>query len=261
MFNLLDEFTFRSVLLLLLDIYLVWLILYLVLRVIKLNVRAIQILKGLVFIYIINFVSEFFDLHTLNSLVEIVIQWGLLVVIIIFQPEIRSGLEQIGRNSMLRRSKNNEEQGAVSILCESVSFLAKRRIGALVVIERNVKLDEFVSTATLINSHLSVELLTTIFVPTTPLHDGAVIIRDEKLYCAAAYLPTTTREDMSKAFGTRHRAAMGVSEVSDSITLVVSEETGRFSIAYSGTLKSYEAIEDFKKDLEYYLDGKIKGGG
>ena len=249
-----NNFKFFDILLLCLDIYLVWLIIYYVLRLIKSNVRAIQILKGLVFIYLINFVSQILNLYTLNSLIGNVIDWGLLAVIIIFQPEIRSGLEQLGRNSILTRERTDKEDNKViDILKNSMEFLAKRRIGALIVIERGVNLDEFITPSTILGAAITQELLTTIFVPTTPLHDGAIIIRDNMLYCAGAYLPSTRREDISKSFGTRHRAAIGISEISDSITLVVSEETGRCSIAFKGELKVYEDMNLFYNDLKQYL--------
>ena len=254
MINTVEDFTFLNLVLVGLDVYFVWLIIYYVLRLIKSNVLAVQILKGVILIYIIDIISQVFDLYTLNSLIGNVIDWGLLAIIIVFQPEIRSGLEQIGRNSTLNREKNIlGDRDIVSILTNSVEFLAKRRIGALIVIERGVKLDEFITPSTIVDGEISQELLTTIFVPTTPLHDGAVMIRDGKLYCAGAYLPSTRREDINKAFGTRHRAAIGISEISDSITLVVSEETGRFSIAYKGELKVYDQVDLFSRDLKQYL--------
>lgn len=252
--NSVDSFKFFDLLLVGLDIYFVWLIIYYILKLIKSNVRAVQILKGVILIYIIDLVSQIFDLYTLNSLIGNIIDWGLLAIIIIFQPEIRSGLEQIGRNSTLNREQNKfVEHDVISILANSVEFLAKRRIGALIVIERGVKLDEFITPSTIIDGEISQELLTTIFVPTTPLHDGAIMIREEKLYCAGAYLPSTRREDINKSFGTRHRAAIGISEISDSVTLIVSEETGRYSIAYKGELKVYDRIDAFKNDLKQYL--------
>lgn len=252
--NSVDSFKFFDLLLVGLDIYFVWLIIYYILKLIKSNVRAVQILKGVILIYIIDLVSQIFDLYTLNSLIGNIIDWGLLAIIIIFQPEIRSGLEQIGRNSTLNREQNKfVEHDVITILANSVEFLAKRRIGALIVIERGVKLDEFITPSTIIDGEISQELLTTIFVPTTPLHDGAIMIREEKLYCAGAYLPSTRREDINKSFGTRHRAAIGISEISDSVTLVVSEETGRYSIAYKGELKVYDRIDAFKNDLKQYL--------
>ncbi len=254
MINDISGFKLFDLLLLCLDIYLVWLIVYYVLKLIRSNVRAVQILKGVVFVYLINFISQIFNLYTLNSLIGNVIDWGLLAVIIIFQPEIRSGLEQLGRNSILVRERTDKEDTKViDILKNSMEFLAKRRIGALIVIERGINLDEFITPSTILGATITQELLTTIFVPTTPLHDGAIIIRDNLLYCAGAYLPSTRREDISKLFGTRHRAAIGISEISDSITLVVSEETGRCSIAQKGELKVYEDIDLFYKDLKQYL--------
>lgn len=254
LFGSFEEFTFMNLFIFALDIYFVWLILFYILKLIKANVRAIQILKGLIFVYVLNVLSNWLNLYTLNSLIENVIDWGILAIIIIFQPEIRGGLEQLGRNSIISRGQNRlEEEGMASILTHSIEFLAKRRIGALIVIEQDVKLDEFITPSTLMDSALSKELLTTIFIPTTPLHDGAVIIRNDKLYCAGAYLPSTRREDVNKAFGTRHRAAIGISEISDSITLTVSEETGRFSIAINGELQIYNDMEIFKRDLQRHL--------
>ena len=168
MINTVEDFTFLNLVLVGLDVYFVWLIIYYVLRLIKSNVRAVQILKGVILIYIIDIISQVFDLYTLNSLIGNVIDWGLLAIIIVFQPEIRSGLEQIGRNSTLNREKNIlGDRDIVSILTNSVEFLAKRRIGALIVIERGVKLDEFITPSTIVDGEISQELLTTIFVPTT----------------------------------------------------------------------------------------------
>jgi len=234
------------------DVYLVWFVIYMLFTLIKFNVRTVQILKGLVFIYVVNFISHLFDLTALQFLASFIMQFGVLVVIIIFQPEIRGALEQIGLKSII--SKQKEEQTLVDMLCQSIDFLSKRRIGALIVIEKRVKLDEFITPATVIDSRVSAELLNTIFIPTTPLHDGAVIIRDEKIYCAGAYLPLTNREDVSKALGTRHRAAIGVSEISDVITLVASEETGTISIAHNGDIRQFENIEKFKKRLELHME-------
>lgn len=250
-FNNFEEFNLVNLLMLALDAYFVWLIIYYVLKLIKANVRAIQIMKGLIFVYLLYFLSRWLNLQALNMLITMIIDWGILAIIVIFQPEIRGGLEQLGRNSLISRGSGLvKEEGIATILTQSIEFLAKRRIGALIVIEKEVKLDEFITPSTLMDSELSKELLTTVFIPTTPLHDGAVIIRDNKLYCAGAYLPSTRREDISKDLGTRHRAAIGISEISDSITLTVSEETGRFSIAMNGELKAYTDLELFKKDLQ-----------
>jgi len=234
------------------DIYLVWIVFYLLLNLIKLNIRTMQLLKGLAFILILNFISEWLDLTALSELVSEVMSFGILVIIIIFQPELRGALEQIGINAVKGSDKKNKTT-FIDSLCQSVDYLAKRRIGALIVIEQDIKLDEFLTSATIMDSKLSFELLNTIFVPTTPLHDGAVIIRDENIYCAGAYLPLTTREDVSKELGTRHRAAIGASEITDGIVLVVSEETGTMSIARNGRLTRFEDINEFNEALKSYI--------
>lgn len=208
-----------------------------------------QILKGLIFIYIISFFSNLFNLPALYAMVDMVIAYGVLAVLIIFQPEIRAALERIGLNSA-KGHKKSKKADLIDLLAASVDYLSKRRIGALVVIEQEVNLDEFLISSTIMDSWISMELLNTIFAPTTPLHDGAVIIRDEKVYSAAAYLPLTNRTDVSKEFGTRHRAAIGVSEITDAIVLVVSEESGEISIARRGYITKFETIEEFKVSLQ-----------
>lgn len=234
------------------DIYLVWIVFYLLLNLIKLNVRTFQLLKGVVFVFILRFISELLDLTALYTILNEVTRFGILVILIIFQPELRGALEQIGINAVKGTDKK-DSLTIVDALCQSVEYLAKRRIGALIVIEKEVKLDEFISSSTIMDSKLSFELLNTIFVPTTPLHDGAVIIRDENIYCAGAYLPLTTREDISKELGTRHRAAIGASEITDGIVLVVSEETGCMSIARNGRITRFVDIDEFKEALQSYI--------
>ena len=234
------------------DAYLVWVIIYLLLNLIKLNTRTLQLLKGLFLIVLLSLISQWFHLAALEELVNIVMGHGILALIILFQPELRGALEQIGLNTV-KVSEKRHKNTLVDILCQSAQYLSKRRIGALIVIEQEVKLDEFLNSATLMDSQLSFELLNTIFVPTTPLHDGAVIIRNEHIYCAGAYLPLTNREDVSKELGTRHRAAIGASEITDGVVLVVSEETGTMSIARNGRITRFEEIDKFKEALQSYL--------
>jgi len=234
------------------DIYLVWIVIYLLLNLIKLNVRTLQLIKGLAFIWVLSLISEQLDLIGLRQLIGTVTGHAVLFLIIIFQPEIRGALEQIGINAVKGSDKRNKVS-LVDSLCYSVEYLAKRRIGALIVIEQDVKLDEFLSSSTILDSELSAELLNTIFVPTTPLHDGAVIIRNGNIYCAGAYLPLTNRENISKELGTRHRAAIGASEITDGIVLIVSEETGIMSIARNGRITRFEAIGEFKEALRSYI--------
>ena len=234
------------------DIYLVWIVIYLLLNLVKLNVRTLQLLKGLVFIFVLYLISEWFDLTALNNLISTVTRNTVLVMIIIFQPEVRGALEQIGINAVKGNDTKNKNT-LVETLCQSALYLSQHRIGALIVIEQEVKLDEYLTTATIMDSKLSFELLSTVFVPTTPLHDGAVIIRNDNIYCAGAYLPLTSREDISKELGTRHRAAIGASEITDSVVLVVSEETGTMSIARNGRITRFKDINDFKEALQSYL--------
>ncbi|MCL1990072.1 MAG: diadenylate cyclase CdaA [Defluviitaleaceae bacterium] len=252
LFDSLINLRFLGYLGLLLDIYLVWIVTYLLLNLIKLNVRTLQLLKGVIFIFILHTISGWLNLTALRALVSIVTTHSVLVAMIIFQPEIRGALEQIGINAV----KGSDRRNRVSLidsLCQSAEYLSKRRIGALIVIEQDVKLDEFLTSATIMDSKLSFELLNTIFVPTTPLHDGAVIIRNENIYCAGAYLPLTTRENISKELGTRHRAAIGASEITDGVVLVVSEETGTMSIARKGRITRFETIDAFKEALHGYI--------
>ena len=246
------DLTLLEYLRLVFDIYLVWIVIYLLLNLVKLNIRTMQLIKGLVIILILHFISDWFDLIALHGLVGTVTQHGVLLTIIVFQPELRAALEQIGINTVKGYGQRNKNT-LVESLCLSVEYLSKRRIGALIVVEQEVKLDEYITSATIMDSKLSFELLNTIFVPTTPLHDGAVIIRNENIYCAGAYLPLTSREDINKELGTRHRAAIGASEITDSIVLVVSEETGTMSIARNGRITRFKENNDFKEALQSYL--------
>ena len=252
--NLIESFlnlTLFGYLQLVLDIYLVWIVIYLLLNLVKLNVRTLQLLKGLVFILALSLVSSWIELTALGNLIGTVTAHPALIMIIIFQPELRAALEQIGINAV-KGSDNLRKTTVIDALVNSVEYLAKRHIGALIVLEQDVRLDEYLSSATSLDSDISAELLNTIFVPATPLHDGAVILREEKIYCAGAYLPLTAREDISKELGTRHRAAIGASEISDAIILVVSEETGSMSIARNGKITKFETIQEFKEVLESY---------
>jgi len=181
-----------------------------------------------------------------------IMAFNILVILVIFQPEIRGALEQIGINAA-KGSEKIEKESLTEIICKSIEYLAKRRIGALIVIEQEIKFDEFSSSATIMDSKLSFELLNTIFVPTTPLHDGAVIIRDGNIYCAGAYLPLTNKEDIDKELGTRHRAAIGASEITDAIILIVSEESGKMSLARNGRITRFDNINKFKEALNSYL--------
>lgn len=235
------------------DILIVAFFIYQLMRIVR-GTRAVELLKGIGIILLLKFTSVFFQLNTTEFVIDFVIQWSTLALIIIFQPELRRGLEHLGRGSLFgRRRKANPSEVVVDSLTHSIQYMSKRRIGALISIEMETGLDEYIATGIPIRADLSSELLINIFIPNTPLHDGAVIIKDYRIATAASYLPLSESPAIPKKLGTRHRAAIGLSEVSDAITLVVSEETGEVSISRRGNLISdmsnEEVIEYLNKEL------------
>ncbi len=230
----------------LLDLLIVWYVLYLLITVFK-GTKAIQLLKGIVVIVIGQKISKILNLTATSKLFDIVIQWGVLALIVIFQPEIRRALEQLGRGSFLKRYTNTysrDEEKLIQSVSKAVQYMAKRRIGALIVFEKETGLQDYIETGIPMNSDISQELLTNVFIPNTPLHDGAMIIQGSKIAVAASYLPLSDSVKISKSLGTRHRAAVGISEVSDAFTVVVSEETGDISVTFDGKLR-----RDISKDV------------
>ncbi|MDR1620403.1 MAG: diadenylate cyclase CdaA, partial [Clostridiales bacterium] len=192
--------------------------------------RAYQVLKGFAILLLINFASQLLSLHTLGYLLGTLVQSGIFLIVILFQPEIRRAFEHIGRGRIF---DNNIWKGIVAgspdtvrELIRAVQDLSRRRVGALLVIEQNVALGDIISTGTRVNGVISSALIENIFEPNTPLHDGAVIIRNDTIIAASCYLPLSDDTDIARELGTRHRAALGISAVSDSVTIVVSEETG-----------------------------------
>lgn len=243
------------------DIAIVTYIFYKIYTFIK-DTRAEQVLKGILILLIATKVSDIFNLHTLYWMLENTLTVGLLAVLIIFQPELRSGLEHIGRTNFNFIGKNNynisEEilNKNIEEIVESMYSLSRQKIGALIIMEKDTKIGEIIKTGTIIDAEISRQLLINIFIPNTPLHDGAVVIREGKLKAAACFLPLTESKDLSKDLGTRHRAAIGISEVSDCLSLVVSEETGSISIAKAGKL--YRNIS--KERLTNILRSNLKSG-
>ncbi len=234
-----------------LDVLLVWYVVYKALTLIK-GTKAVQLLKGLLIVVLAKFATYVFGLDTLDWLLQEVIDWGFLAIIIIFQPEIRRALEQIGRGKIFQRTNNQQEDEQtrlVEAMKKSVSYMAKRRIGALISIEKETGLNEYIETGIKMDASISSELLINIFIPNTPLHDGAVIIKKDQIAAAACYLPLSESAFISKELGTRHRAALGLSEVTDAITVVVSEETGAISITVNGNLHRNLSITEFEELL------------
>ena len=246
----------KTITVMFLDIFIIWLIIYYALKIVRNNRRTIQIFKGILFVVVIDGIAKFFGLKTLQFLADMFINWGFLVIIIIFQPEIRSLLERMGKSNMFSRITTltgDEKENLVDQIVTAVMLLSKNMTGALISIEQVHSLEDFIQTGTRMNSDVTAELLTSIFVTTTPLHDGAVIIQGDKIACASAYFPPTNMELPSR-YGSRHRAAIGISEITDAVTIIVSEETGTVSVCQSGQIFQVD-----RKQLREYLMRVICG--
>ena len=224
------------------DILIVAYIFYKILMFIK-DTRAEQLFKGVIILLVATQLSGILKLHTLYWILVKILEVGFILPFIIFQPELRAGLEHIGRNTSIKKlgsqSKTGEEdenKRIINEMLDAIYDLSSRKVGALIILEGETKLNEILETGTRIDGDITMQLLCNIFVPNTPLHDGAVVIRDNKIKSAACFLPLTQRKDLSKELGTRHRAGIGVSEISDCLTLIVSEETGGVSIARLGKI-------------------------
>lgn len=220
-----------------LDIVLVWYIVYKLIAILK-GTRAIQLLKGVLIVVLLKWGAVLLQLETIDWIMNQVIRWGVVAVIVIFQPEIRRGLEHLGKTGF-RNTDTRMDQSGESFIQEidkAVQYMARRKIGALISIQMNDVLDEYARTGIPVGATITSQLLINIFIPNTPLHDGAVVIQDYKVSSASSYLPLSENPLISKDLGTRHRAAIGLSEVTDAITIVVSEETGGISIAHKNTL-------------------------
>lgn len=224
------------------DILIVAVVIYKLFTLIK-ETRAEQLIKGIGVLLVLTKVSEWLQLYTINWILSNAMTVGTLAILIVFQPELRRGLEYIGRSRFFSKSlieiRGENMSKVVDEIVEATASLSRQKIGALMVLERQTGLNEVVETGTKIGGNVSSDLLINIFIPNTPLHDGAVIIKDDIIKAAACFLPLTDSSTVSKELGTRHRAALGISERSDSLSIVVSEETGAISIAENGTISRY----------------------
>ena len=232
-----------------LDICIVWIMFYFILKSLKNNVKMILIFKGILIIVFVKILSNIFNLFTVGVLLEYIISWGPIALIVIFQPEIRNVLEQIGRTQLLGRHKVltvDEREKVVFERMTAIEHLKKQRIGALIVIERNMSLQEYIAPATKLYADISSQLVEAIFLPPNPLHDGGVIIQGDRITCAGAVFKTSMNPNVNKKLGTRHRAALGVAEETDAIALIVSEETGRISIACDNYLHYNLTLDEFR---------------
>lgn len=255
------------------DILIVSYVIYKLILLVR-GTRAVQLLQGIFVVVLTWALSIWFKLNTLKWLMDQMLTLGVLAVIIIFQPELRRALEQLGRGKLFSRTSVNEDQDItqrIAHILKAMNHLAKRKIGALVVFERSTGLNDYVESGIPISSQITSELLINIFIPNTPLHDGAVIIRNGQIMAAGCYLPLSENPFISKELGTRHRAAIGMSEVSDAVCVVVSEETGQISLALNGQIvrdikeeslvsKLYEELRPKVKAKEKTPFWKRKGG-
>lgn len=237
------------------DILIVWYIIYRLLLLAR-GTKAVQLLKGISLIIIIRIVAGLLNLHTLTYFVDQILSWSVIGIIVIFQPEIRRGLEHLGRSSIFGSNARNEHDPAermIEELDKAIQYMSKRRIGALITLQQSTGLEDYIETGIPLDADISGALLINIFIPNTPLHDGAVIIRDNKIAVAAAYLPLSDNRAIPKNLGTRHRAAVGISEVTDAITIVVSEETGGVTITRNSQFMIDLTREEYLKYLKAQL--------
>lgn len=253
--------TIWSVVTKIIDICIVWFMFYYILKNVKNNVKLILIVKGIIIIFLIKIVSDLFNLYTVGILLEYMFEWGPIAIIILFQPEIRAFLESIGRTKLLGRHKIltiEEREKVVYEIMDAVEYLKKNKIGALIVIERDISLQEYINPATKVYADLTSPLLGTIFFPNSPLHDGGVIVQGDRITCAGAVFKTSMDPNLNKKLGTRHRAALGIAEESDAIALIVSEETGRISIAVEHELYYNLTLDEFRLRLVDELKPKAE---
>ncbi|KRL74504.1 hypothetical protein FC54_GL001335 [Ligilactobacillus saerimneri DSM 16049] len=261
----------------LVDIMVVWYVIYKLMMLLR-GTKAVQLFKGVVVILVIKLIAWYFNLETVSWIMDQIINWGIIAIIVIFQPEIRRGLEHLGRGSLFVKSRrgNAVEVHMVDALDQAIQYMSKRRIGALITIQINTGLDEYIETGIRLDADISGALLINTFIPNTPLHDGAVIIKDNKIAVAAAYLPLSESNLIPKELGTRHRAAVGISEVTDALTIVVSEETGGVTITKNSELLRDLTRNDYLKllknelipkedernsnGLTRFIEGVFKGG-
>ena len=231
-----------------LDLAIVIFLIYEAVKILK-GTRAWQLFKGIAVLVICTVVSGWLNFSILNSILTAIMNYGGLMLIVIFQPELRRGLEQLGSGKFrkvfgITKEIENKTKETVYQVAIAATELSKKKTGALIVLERDIKIKDIIDTGIAVNSEVSPQLLVNIFVPNTPLHDGAVVISNNKIASASCMLPLSNDSNISKELGTRHRAAVGISSQSDSIVVVVSEETGKISVAKDGTL-----IFDVKEDV------------
>ncbi|RHE70704.1 TIGR00159 family protein [Weissella cibaria] len=243
------------------DVVIVWWLLYRLMMLIR-GTKAVTLLRGVGIVIVVKVVSWYIGLTTISWLTDQIINWGVIALVVVFQPEIRRGLEHLGRSALFKqRQAYQDETKLINELDDAIQYMSKRHIGALISIEMETGLEEYIETGIKIDAEVTSQLLINTFIPNTPLHDGAVIIKDARLAAAAAYLPLSDNPTIPKELGTRHRASVGISEVTDALTIVVSEETGAVSITRNAELMQSLSREDYRKYLTRQLvpeNGEVK---
>lgn len=244
------------------DVAIVAWILYYLIKAIA-GTKIMILVRGVLFFILAQFFANIIGLTTISWLINQVITYGVIAAVVIFSPEIRAGLEKLGRaTDIFSTTPISNEEKMVQAFVKSVAYMSPRKIGALVAIQGTRTLQEYIATGIPLDADVSGELLINIFIPNTPLHDGAVIIKNNKIAASCAYLPLTESSGISKEFGTRHRAAIGLSEVSDAFTFVVSEETGGISTTHNGIFKHDLTLDEFETELrKVFLSEQDKPAG
>lgn len=256
-FNLLKEYPIKIVALIV-DLLLVGWLLSKLIKMVK-GTRAMLLIKGIAVLIIATAASDFLSLNILHYILSSISTYGVILVIVIFQPELRRTLEQFGSTDITKLFDFEEqEESAIDAVVEAVYKMAETKTGALIVFEREMSLNDIIATGVKIDSNVSKELLENIFVVDTPLHDGAVIIKGGRIAAAAAILPLTSRDDLDREYGTRHRAALGLSEESDAIVVVVSEETGKVSLVIDGKIIRGLNEEILKNELTRRIERRAQ---
>ena len=243
----------------LIDIAIVAWLLYYFIKVIA-GTKIMILVRGVLTFILIELIANMIGLTTISWLINQIITYGVIAAVVIFSPEIRTGLERLGRATEFFTSNQiSPEERLVQSYVKAVAYMSPRKIGALVAIQGSRTLQEYISTGIPLDANVSGELLINIFIPNTPLHDGAVIVTNDIIAVSCAYLPLTESTGISKEFGTRHRAAIGLSEVTDAFTFVVSEETGGISITRNGTFKHDLSLEEFEQELRSFIIPEDQG--
>ena len=243
------------------DVLIVAFVIYQVFRFLR-ETRAEQLLKGLLILAAAAFLADRFNLYTLSFILRGAMTLGVIALVIVFQPELRRALEHVGRSKIMRgrfgHLNKEKAKGLANCFAKAVDYLSTGKIGALIILERETALNDIVESGTLLSAQASAELLENIFYKDAPLHDGAVLVRGDKIYAAGCVLPLTQNNLLDKDLGTRHRAGIGITENSDALAIIVSEETGIISIAEDGKLTRFLDIKTVEKTLLNIYLGNVE---